>query len=101
MAKRRLMELPPSTRTHATLIFRIVGSTTIGYHPGITAALGWSSSENSILCSDHFILGAAPCHIEQTSRSTFLYSRFEEYALEPPKMCETWRSESGYAGSDS
>src|SRR5512141_1774804 len=88
-------------RTRATLIFRIVGSTTIGYRPGMMAVLGWSSSENSIFCSDHFILGAAPYHVEQTSRSTFLYSRFEEYVVEPLKMCETWRSKSGYAESDS
>ena len=89
LVKRRLIELPPSIRTRATLILRMVGLTMIGYRPGMTAVFGWSSSENSIFCSDHFILGVAPCHVEQTSRSTFLYSRFEEYAVEPPKMCET------------
>lgn len=48
LAKRRLMELPPSMRTRAILIFRIVGSTTIGYFPGIVVVVGWSASENLI-----------------------------------------------------
>lgn len=38
--KRRLIELPPSIKTRGTLIFLIVGSTTIGYHTGVVFMVG-------------------------------------------------------------
>jgi hypothetical protein len=40
LAKSRLIELLPSMRTLATFMFRIVGSTTVGYLPGVVAMLG-------------------------------------------------------------